>query len=154
MNKTLSVSAIKNGTVIDHIPAGQAIKIIRLLNIIDNKYRATIGLNLTSKSMRLKDLIKIENRFLSTTEANEITVFAPEATINIIENFEVTKKVNTELPKTINNILICPNKNCISHSEPVTSSFYIEEVHKSVKLQCKYCETQFDRDQLREHVIL
>lgn len=153
MTKTLSVSAIKNGTVIDHIPAGQALKIIRLLKITNNKHRATLGLNLTSKSMSLKDLIKIEGRFLEAHEANEVIVFAPEATINIIEDFEVAKKISTKLPKTITKILVCPNENCITHVEPINSCFYVEEYRKTVKLNCKYCERQFGLDQITEYAL-
>lgn len=151
MTKTLSVSAIKNGTVIDHIPAGQALKIIRLLKITNNKHKATLGLNLTSKSLGLKDLIKIEGRFLKEHEANEITIFAPEATINIIENFEVIKKITTCLPETITNFLVCPNTQCITHTEPVSNCFFTEEYRKTVKLQCKYCEKQFDLDHITEY---
>lgn len=153
MTKTLSVSAIKNGTVIDHIPAGQALKIIRLLKITDNNHKATLGLNLTSKSLGLKDLIKIEGRSLKDNEANEVTVFAPEATINIIENFEVIKKINTRLPETISEILLCPNANCITHTQPVVSCFFVEEYRKTVKLHCKYCEKQFDLDQITEYAL-
>ncbi len=148
MAKTLSVSAIKNGTVIDHIPAGQALKILRLLNIITHKNRATLGLNLSSKSLGLKDLIKIENRSLTDNEANEITVFAPKATINLIENFEIAKKITTRLPESISGVFNCPNPTCITTIEAIKTHFYLEEYSKQIKLTCKYCEKQFDRDQL------
>jgi len=150
MTKTLSVSAIKNGTVIDHIPAGQALKILQLLNIIGNKNRVTLGIHLSSKSLGLKDLIKIEGRRLTEEEANEITVFAPKATINIIEDFEIVKKVMTRLPESIIGIFTCPNPNCITQTEPVKTCFYLEEYSKQIKLTCKYCEKQFDRDQIIE----
>jgi len=146
VSKTLSVSAINNGTVIDHIPAGQALRIIKLLKFSNYKNCVTIGLNLTSKGLGFKDLIKIEDRFLSAEEANEITLFAPLATINIIKNFEVIKKVTTELPKTISNIITCPNEKCITHSEPVASCFNVEQFAKHVMLICNYCEKRFDRD--------
>lgn len=151
MNTTLSVSAIKNGTAIDHIAAGQAIKIIRLLKLANARQQMTIGLNLVSNSMGYKDLIKIENKLFSNEEANQITLFAPQATINIIENFVVVKKINTELPTMISNILICPNKNCVTRHEPVASCFYVERYAKSILLICKYCERQFERDRLLEN---
>jgi aspartate carbamoyltransferase regulatory subunit len=150
MTKTLSVSAIKNGTVIDHIPAGQALRIIRLLNLLRKKYRITVGFNLSSKRLGAKDLIKIENHILSDAEANEVTVFAPEATINIIEDFEVTKKISTRLPENIIGVFVCPNPLCITHNEPIASCFHISEYRKQVKLTCKYCEKQFDRDYVKE----
>lgn len=149
MSKTLSVSAIQNGTVIDHINAGQALRIIHLLDLLDKKYKVTIGLNLPSKGMIFKDIIKIENHILSNEEANEIIVFAPEATINIIQNFEVEKKITTSLPKSISGVFDCPNTACISHNEPVETFFYIETQGKQVNLACKYCEKTFDRNQVK-----
>jgi aspartate carbamoyltransferase regulatory subunit len=148
MNKTLSVSAIHNGTVIDHIPAGQALRIIQLLRLLEKKHKVTVGLNLPSKRMGLKDLIKIEDHKLTKDEANEITIFAPEATINIIQNFEVTGKLNTSLPSGINAVFVCPNPCCVSRSEPVESSFIINEHGKQVKLTCRYCEKTYDRNKV------
>src|SRR5690242_12317836 len=107
MTKTLSVSAIKNGTVIDHIRAGQALRIVKLLGLLENKNKVTLGLNLPSKLIGQKDLIKIENRALTNDEANEVVIFAPEATINIIKDFEVKQKINTHLPNIIANVFIC-----------------------------------------------
>jgi aspartate carbamoyltransferase regulatory subunit len=151
MSKTLSVAAIKNGTVIDHIPAGQALRIIRLLKLLKEKHTTTLGLNLPSKRLQHKDIIKIENRVLNEMEANEVTIFAPEATINIINNFEVIKKISTRLPEHIIGIFICPNPVCITHNEPIDSCFYISEHGKNIKLTCKYCEKQFDRDIVKEN---
>lgn len=153
MTKTLSVSAIKDGSVIDHIPAGQAIRILKLLNAFDNKQRITIGLNLKSKSLGLKDLIKIENRVLTDNEINEIATFAPKATVSFIQDFEVHKKLTTKLPEIISGIFICPNANCITRTEPVTSCFYVEDYGKRVKLNCKYCEKQFERDQIAGYTV-
>lgn len=153
MTKTLSVSAIKNGTVIDHIPAGQALRIMKLLRVLDSKKnKVTLGLNLPSKLIGLKDLIKIENRFLTNDEANEIVIFAPAATINIINDFEVTQKINTHLPNAITNVFICPNPVCITHNEPINSHFIIEEEGKRIKLTCHYCEKAFDRDQVKVNI--
>lgn len=152
MTKTLSVSAIKNGTVIDHIRAGQALRIVRLLGLLENKNKVTLGLNLPSKLIGKKDLIKIENRVLTNNEANEVVVFAPEATINIIQEFEVLEKINTHFPKSIKNVFLCPNPACITHHEPVESLFTIEEQGKQVKLSCHFCEKTFDRDRVRVNI--
>lgn len=149
MNKTLSVSAIKDGTVIDHIRAGDALRVIHLFRLLDAKNMVTLGLNLPSRRLGLKDLIKIENRVFSKNEANEIAIFIPEATINIVKNFEVIEKIATELPPTISNIFRCPNPKCITHNERAESIFYVEEQGKKVKLICHYCEKAFDRDQVK-----
>ncbi len=149
MSKTLPVSAIKNGTVIDHIRPGQAPRIMHLLKVLESKNKVTMGLNLPSKLISLKDLLKIENRVLTNDEANEVVIFAPEATINIIKDFEVIQKMTTHFPRTIENIFLCPNPACITHNEPVTSLFNIEDQGKQIKLTCHYCEKSFDRDQVK-----
>lgn len=149
MTKTLSVSAIKNGTVIDHIRSGRALKIVHLFRLLDDKNKVTVGMNLPSKRLGLKDLIKIENRMLSHEEANEISIFAPEATINIVKEFEVIEKIETKLPVMIKNIFRCPNPRCITHNEQAESTFAIAEQGKQVKLICHYCEKAFDRDQVK-----
>lgn len=153
MNKTLSVSAIKNGTVIDHIPAGQAFRIMRLLQVLDHKkHKVTVGLNLPSREIGLKDLIKIENRVLAPDEANEIVIFAPLVTINIIKDFEVVQKLKTHLPKEITQVFLCPNPVCITHHEPIDSVFRIDSQGKQIKLICYYCEKIFDRDQVKVNI--
>lgn len=149
MNKTLSVSAIQNGSVIDHIPPGQALRIIHMLHLLNKKIRVTVGINLSSHRLKLKDLIKIENYILSHQEANETAIFAPDATINIINNFEVVEKITPHFPDRIRNIFSCPNPVCVSQVETLTSDFIIqEESKKQVNLICKYCEKTFDRNQV------
>lgn len=149
MIKTRSVSAIENGIVIDHIPAGQSLKIMRLLHVVNSKQRVTLGLNLRSTSLKLKDLIKIENRLLTPQEIDHVAIFAPGATVSRIENFKVSEKAKCELPKTIRDILVCPNQNCIN---PIESKgfFKLEGSPNQIKLRCFYCEKQFERDQVEE----
>lgn len=149
MNKTLSVAAIENGTVIDHINSGQALRILYLLDLLEKKHKVTVGLNLPSKRIKFKDIIKIENHALKNDQANEITVFAPEATINIIQNFEVVQKITTTLPPHIGGVFDCPNPVCITHTEPVETFFNIETQRKQVNLVCKYCEKIFDRNDMK-----
>jgi len=148
-DEILPVSAIKNGTVIDHIAPGQAFRIIHLLGLESSMHKVTIGLHLPSKSMGSKDLIKIESRVLTDAEANEIVVFAPAATINLIRNFQVTEKLKTSLPSAMKKVFICPNLACITHTETIATHFYISEDRKQIRLTCHYCEKIFDRDQLK-----
>jgi aspartate carbamoyltransferase regulatory subunit len=143
MIKTRLVSAIDNGVVIDHIPAGQSLKIMRLLHAVNSKQRVTLGLNLRSKALKLKDLIKIENRVLTPQEIDQVAIFAPGATINRIE------KINCQLPEIIRDVLVCPNLNCISRFES-RGHFKLEGSQKRIKLRCFYCEKQFERHQVEE----
>lgn len=149
MIKTLSVAAIQNGTVVDHITSDQTLRIIHMLRLLDKKHMVTVGFNLPSKRMKLKDLIKIENHELTPEEANQISVFAPDATIAIIRNYEVVKKLKTSMPKGIGAIFICPNSSCVTHAEPIDSYFYIQETGQVTRLVCKYCEKSFERNQVK-----
>jgi aspartate carbamoyltransferase regulatory subunit len=149
MTKTLSVAAIQHGTVIDHIATDQTLRIMHMLKLLSRKRTVTVGFNLPSKRMKVKDLIKIENHVLTNKEANEVTVFAPEATINIIKDFEVTQKIITSLPPSISDVFICPNNQCITRHESVESFFHVEERGKQVNLVCHYCEKAFDRNEVK-----
>lgn len=146
MSKTLSVSAIENGTVIDHVPSGQSCRILQLLRLHDNNHKITVGLNLPSKRLKLKDLIKIENHTLAAENANQITIFAPGSTINIIKECEVVEKLKTTLPSSISNVFICPNPACITNAEPVETHFMVAEQGKQINLICKFCEKIFDQN--------
>lgn len=146
MENKLSVAAIENGTVIDHIPAGQGMRIVRLFKLADHKKIVTLGLNLPSQSLGYKDLIKVEGKEISEEEANQIALFAPKATINIIRNFHIEKKFVVTIPKVICKILLCPNQKCITNYEQVTTSFSVNHYGQKVSLQCNYCERGFSHD--------
>jgi aspartate carbamoyltransferase regulatory subunit len=146
MEKILSVAAIENGTVIDHIPAGQGMRIVRLLKLADHKNKVTLGLNLPSVSLKYKDLIKVEGREVSEEEANQIALFAPKATINIIRGYQIEKKFSVTLPETISKILACPNQKCITNHEQVNTRFRVSRYGQKVMLQCNYCEKGFAHD--------
>ena len=149
MNKTVSVAAIQNGTVIDHITSDQTLRIMHMLRLLNKKLKVTVGFNLPSKRMKTKDLIKIEDHVLTNKEANEITVFAPDATINVIKEFEVVQKIITSLPSHICGVFICPNTNCITQKEPVESFFTIKEQGSTqVTVVCRFCEREYDRNEV------
>ncbi len=147
----LTISAIRNGTVIDHITCGQALRIIRLLNLDQHSKKISIGLNLPGSNSILKDLIKIEDRELSEDEANQIAILSPQTTINIIKNFEVSHKFQVIIPDTIARVIVCPNKQCISNHQPVSTFFYVNQRPHSVQLRCKYCEQIFSQEEVKSH---
>ena len=125
---------------------------MHMLRLLDKKLKVTVGFNLPSKRMKHKDLIKIEDHAITTKEASEINIFAPEATINIIQNFEVVQKIITTLPPHISGVFVCPNVNCITQKEPVDSFFTVSEKGKQVALVCRFCEKEFDRNQVKVKV--
>lgn len=145
----LQVEAIKRGTVIDHIPAQIGFKLLTLFRLTETDQRITIGLNLPSGELGRKDLIKIENTFLTDDQINQLAVYAPHATVNRIDEYEVVGKIAPTLPDRIERVLTCPNGNCISRTEPVNSSFAVKKRQDDVQLKCKYCEKEF-----AHHVVL
>ena len=145
----LQVEAIKRGTVIDHIPAQVGFKLLTLFQLTETEQRITIGLNLPSREQGRKDLIKIENTFLTDEQVNQLALYAPHATVNRIDEYEVVGKSRPTLPERIDKVLICPNSNCISRSEPVYSSFAVKKRGEDISLKCKYCEKEF-----AHHVVL
>ena len=153
MNKKLQVEAICQGTVIDHIATGQGLKILNRLQLINDKIRLTVGLNLPSGQFGSKDIIKVDNWMFSKDEANELALLAPDATVNIIEDYKVVSKFHMELPEILVGIFPCPNSNCITHSEPVDSKFTIRTEGEQVRLRCHYCEALFNKKLFTENSV-
>ena len=145
----LQVEAIEQGSVIDHISALQGIKILKFFQFSNRNEKITMGLNLPTSDGKSKDLIKIENIFVSDTQANQLALFAPNATINQIKNFKVVNKFKVKLPSSFIGMLSCPNSNCISHHEPVKTTFYVQN-KAELKLKCHYCEKSFKRSLFNE----
>lgn len=143
MRETMAVEAIKKGTVIDHIPTAQGLNILALIQKRDANAQVTVGLNLPSKGSGRKDIIKVEGWLFSEEDAGEMALYAPLATINIIDNYKVVKKFKIGLPESFVGIFACPNSNCISHPEPVSTRFKVVQKGEKVRLRCHYCERTF-----------
>ena len=146
----LSVEAIEKGTVIDHIPAGKGLIILRQFKLLHYGSAVTVGFNLPSKTQGSKDIIKITGVWLDDNAANRLALFAPEAVVNTIEHFKVINKRRLTLPEEIAEVFRCPNTNCASHGEPVKSRFYVRKQSGQTKLKCHYCEKTFSRDFVTE----
>ena len=141
-DRQLLVSKIENGIVIDHIPAGKAFQVLRLLKV-DPKARALIAQNVESRSQGAKDLIKIEGSYLTSKEIDLIALVAPSATLNVIEDWRVKDKRRIRLPERIEGIFSCPNPLCPTNAEytPPRTRFDVEadDGVESIKLRCTYC---------------
>ena len=146
----LSVEAIEKGTVIDHIPAGKGLIILRQFKLLHYGSAVTVGFNLPSKTQGSKDIIKITGVWLDDNAANRLALFAPEAVVNTIDHFKVINKRRLTLPEEIAEVFRCPNTNCASHGEPVKSRFYVRKKSGQTKLKCHYCEKTFSRDSVTE----
>ena len=150
-NNTLRVAKIKDGTVIDHITAGYALEVLKILGIKNRVNNiVSVTLNVSSKTMGLKDMVKIEGRELKSEEVNKIALLAPQASINIINNYRVVDKQIVKLPKVIKEIVKCINPACISNSnEPVKPTFNVD-VQGALRLKCHYCGYIIEKEEIAE----
>jgi aspartate carbamoyltransferase regulatory subunit len=147
MKKQLNVSAIKQGTVIDHIPTTALFKVISILKLDECKDMVTFGNNLDSNVMEGKAIIKVENRFFKDKEINKIALVAPHAKLNTIKDYEVVEKYVVEIPDEIQDIVRCFNPKCITNHEGIDT--YFQVISKSpVALKCHYCEKITHQDQM------
>jgi aspartate carbamoyltransferase regulatory subunit len=146
--KQMSVSAIQNGTVIDHVPARNLFKVIQILGLDRIDSQITFGTNLESKKLGRKAIIKISEKFFADDDINRIALVAPDAKLNIIKDYEVVEKKVVEVPDTIISIAKCMNPKCITNFEPVTTRFKVVS-KKNVALKCHYCEKITNQENLQ-----
>lgn len=145
VDQTLKISKIREGTVIDHIPSGKALRVLQILNIREDvNYSVSIGIHVPSGKLQAKDVIKIEDRFLEKIELDMISLIAPNASISIVTEYTIKEKFSVELPDTLLGLINCANQNCITNkNEPVKSEF--ETISRSpIIVRCKYCEREMN----------
>ncbi len=145
--KELQVSAIENGTVIDHIPAKNVFKVIRILGLDTNNEQIFMGINLESKKYGHKGIIKVANRFFESDEINKIALAAPTATLIVIKDYQVIEKKRVEIPEQIMKYVKCVNPNCITNHEDIATRFTVID-KEDLKLQCSYCEKVTDKNNM------
>ncbi len=137
----MEVRAIENGTVIDHIPPAALFKIITIMGLDrDTEHRMTIGTNLESKRMGMKAIIKINDRYCEPHEIDRIALFAPDARVNTIRNFEVVEKRRVDVPERIEGFVKCANPMCVTNHQPVETAFDVVNKDGGIGLRCRYCE--------------
>ncbi|MFP8956400.1 aspartate carbamoyltransferase regulatory subunit [Natrialbaceae archaeon A-CW3] len=135
----LRVSKIRDGTVIDHVRGGQALNVLAILGIDGSEdEEVSVGMNVPSDRLARKDIVKVSGRELSQEEVDVLSLIAPDATINIVRDYEVASKHRVERPAEVEGVLTCPNATCITTGdEPVTSRFDV----LGDGVRCAYCET-------------
>ena len=150
-DQQLRVSKIENGTVIDHIPGGQALNVLAILGIDGYGGEVvSVGMNVPSDRLSRKDVVKVEDRELSQSEVDVLSLIAPAATINIIREYDVVEKHRVERPEEVSGVLQCPNQHCITtEDEPVDSQFDVLED----SVRCVYCDTII-RDDITAHILV
>lgn len=149
-NKTeRQVAAIKNGTVIDHIPAEKTYQVVNLLQLETLDTPVTIGYNYPSNKIGRKGIIKVSDKFFTDEEISRLSVVAQNVVLNIIHNYEVVEKKTVKTPDELRGIVKCNNPKCITNNEPMHTVFHVVNKEKGI-LKCHYC----DKEQFIEKVEL
>ena len=146
----LKIRPIRNGTVVDHIPRGQALNVLRVLGV-DSSTRdvVSVAMNVPSEAMGRKDIVKVEDTEIDSTEADVIALIAPDATVNVVRDYEVRDKYDVSMPDEIRGVLSCPNPRCITNTrEPVETVFDVDEG----EMRCDYCGTVL-RDEIADLLV-
>ncbi|HHU58425.1 aspartate carbamoyltransferase regulatory subunit [Geofilum rhodophaeum] len=146
--KQLQVSAIENGTVIDHIPAASLFYVIAILGLDQIPNQTTFGANLDSHKFGKKAIIKVADKFFERDEINKISLVAPHAKLNIIRGYEVVEKRDVTIPDEVVGIVKCFNPKCVTNNEGVLTRFRVED-KEDLALKCHYCEKITSRDELQ-----
>lgn len=148
-NGTLEVSAIENGTVIDHIPPTSLFKVIRLLHLDTTTHQVTFGTNLKSKRIGVKAIIKISDKYCADDEISYISLVAPTARLSIIRDYEVAEKRQIEVPTQVEGFVKCANPMCVTnHEQDVKTKFDVFTRGGELSLRCRYCEKITTQEQI------
>lgn len=149
-NKTeRQVAAIKNGTVIDHIPAEKTYQVVNLLQLETLETPVTIGYNYPSNKIGRKGIIKVSDKFFTDEEISRLSVVAQNVVLNIIHDYEVVEKKTVKTPDELRGIVKCNNPKCITNNEPMNTVFHVVNKENGI-LKCHYC----DKEQFIEKVEL
>ena len=141
----LKISAIEEGTVIDHIPKDSTFKVVEILDLENNPGVVSIATNLQSKSMGKKGIVKVAGKSLTQDEVNKIAIVAPDATVNMIKNYTVKEKIKVKTPDIIENVVKCSNPVCITNNEQISTKFYVVK-KDPLKIKCHYCERSMGKE--------
>ena len=148
MNKKTEyrVTALAEGTVIDHLPPGMALKALEVLGLKGDGV-VTVGMYFESKKWGKKDIIKLEKKELTEEEMAKIALLGPHTTIAIIRDYQVVEKVPVSVGEEINAVLRCPNPNYITNHNNVRTRFKVEW-KEPLKVRCHFCERVVDEGEL------
>lgn len=147
---TMLVRKIPDGSVIDHIAAGKALSVLRLLgNPQENGFTIAMVMNVSSSKMGRKDIVKVEGIELSQEQVQKLAIIAPRASVNIVRSYRVVAKRNAVPPRTLRGILNCTATTCVSvrEKDSAPSIFFISG-RSPLRYRCKYCGRPLDEKEI------
>jgi aspartate carbamoyltransferase regulatory subunit len=136
----VKIDSIKTGIVIDHITAGNAMKLYNMLGLDKLDCQVAIIKNAPSVKMGRKDIIKIDSDI--DINLDIISFISPDATVNIIENEVCKEKRKIELPDKLVNIIKCKNPRCITTIEQEIEHVFVLTDRSKGEYRCMYCDTK------------
>lgn len=136
----MKIDSIVNGIVIDHITAGQGMKIYKLLHLDRLDSSVAIIKNVPSGKMGKKDIIKVADKI--DIDVDVIGFVDPNATINIIRGGELVEKKQIDLPEKLVNVVMCKNPRCISSTEQELPHVFNLTDRENRVYRCRYCEAK------------
>ena len=137
----IMVTAIENGTVIDHIPTEKTYEVASLLHLEQLTTPVTIGCNYRSKKIGRKGIIKVADKFFTDEEISRLSVVAPNVVLNVIRDYEVVEKKKVVTPDTLKGIVRCNNPKCITNNEPMNTIFHVIDKNSGI-IKCHYCDKE------------
>lgn len=136
----MNVDSIRDGVVIDHIAAGSAMKLYRLLGLENLDVPVAMITNVVSARRGRKDIIKIDADI--PVNLDVIGYVDPNATVNIIRDGKLIEKKRIEMPETLTNVIFCKNPRCITSTEQeLTQVFRLTDASRK-EYRCVYCDTK------------
>jgi len=149
------VTAIQNGTAIDHVPSGSALKVLGMLGLLDSRSTPiSLVMNVPSKKLERKDVIKVEDRELTQEELDRLAIISPSASVSIIRDYRVVEKRTVELGSELRGIARCSFSNCITTNprEPLPHRIMVHS-KDPLELRCAYCGRIQSVDDIVNHLI-
>ena len=136
----MKIDSIKNGYVLDHIKAGNSMKIYHYPDLEQPDCSAAILKNVKSSKMGKKDIMKIDS--LIDLDFDVLGYIDPGITINIIRDDVLVEKRSLSLPETITNVIKCKNPRCITSTEQELDHVFRLTDRENRIYRCVYCESK------------
>ena len=139
---------VNDGTVVDHLPAGTAVRALALLDL-PREGPVTIGMNVPSTRHGRKDILRVEGLVLRKSQIDRLALLGSQVTVSIVKGGEVRQKQVLEVPQRVEGILTCPNPTCITRQEPVPTVFHRLGAFP-YRFRCHHCERVTDGNSVQK----
>ena len=138
----MEVTSIQNGIIIDHVPAGTALKVLEYLKIDPAKTKLALIMNTDSHMFGTKDIIIIESEVeAETIDLDVLGLVARTATVGIVRGGKIVEKKQPTLPEHVVNIIKCVNPRCVTTTEPAVQMFHLVHSDRQ-EYRCDYCDEE------------